>query len=202
MKTKTYSVSWSHTVDSRARPGTSFSAFVNASSTKYNRFVPNSPQMNFQNIQTSSITYAKSWAGKPYNLTLSANHSQNNYNHLINLNLPDVGFTVNTLYPFERKNSVGSTKWYEKLGVGYYGNFRNQVSFYDTAFQLSKLIDTLQWVLCIISNVGSSATHFGRRCYSIAQYFLSTGLDSTKISAAPGIRYQKLDTSKRIFYRS
>jgi hypothetical protein len=37
-KTKTFSVSWSHTVDSRARPGTSFSAFVNASSTKYNRF--------------------------------------------------------------------------------------------------------------------------------------------------------------------
>ena len=144
-KTKTFAVSWSHTVDSRARPGTSFSAFVNASSTKFNRLIPNNPQLNFQNLQSSSITYAKSWAGKPYNLTLSANHSQNNYNHLINLSLPDVGFTVNTLYPFERKNAVGSTKWYEKLGVGYFGNFRNQVSFYDTAFQLRKLIDTLQW---------------------------------------------------------
>lgn len=144
-KTKTYSVNWSHTVDSKARPGTTFSANVNASSTKYNQLIPNSPQLNFQNIQSSSITYSKSWAGKPYNLTLSANHSQNNFNHLINLSLPDLGFTVSTLYPFERKNSTGAAKWYEKLGIGYYGNFRNQVSFYDTAFTLRRLIDTLQW---------------------------------------------------------
>lgn len=144
-KTKTYSVNWNHSVDSRARPGTSFSANVNASSTRFNQFVANSPQLNFQNIQSSSITYAKSWAGKPYNLTLSANHSQNNFNRLISLNLPDIGFTVNTLYPFERKKGVGSVKWYEKLGIGYYGNFRSQVSFYDTNFTLRRLIDTLQW---------------------------------------------------------
>ena len=31
------------------------------------------------------------------------------------------------------------------MGVGYNGNFRNQVSFYDTAFKLKSLIDTLQW---------------------------------------------------------
>lgn len=144
-KTKTFSLNWYHSVDSRARPGTQFSANVSASSTRYNRLVPNSPQMNFQNIQTSSIAYSKSWVGKPYNLTMSANHSQNNFNHIVNLNLPDVGFTVNTLYPFQKKNSVGTPKWYEKLGIGYFGNFRNQVSFYDTAFALRRLIDTLQW---------------------------------------------------------
>lgn len=144
-KTKTFSVNWYHSVDSRARPGTQFSANVSASSTKFNRLVPNSPQMNFQNIQTSSIAYSKSWAGKPYNLTMSANHSQNNFTHLINLSLPDVGFTVNTQYPFQKKNGVGAAKWYEKLGIGYFGNFRNQVSFYDTAFSFRNLIDTLQW---------------------------------------------------------
>lgn len=144
-RTKTYSVSWSHSVDSRARPGTSFSANVNASSTKYNRYVSNDPRLNFQNIQNSSIAYSKSWAGKPYNLTLSANHSQNNFNHIINISLPDAGFSVSTLYPFEKKESAGTAKWFEKIGIGYNGNFRNQVSFYDTAFQLKRLIDTLQW---------------------------------------------------------
>lgn len=144
-KQKTYSITWNHSVDSKARPGTTFSANVNASSTRFNRNVPNSPQLNFQNLQSSSITYAKSWAGKPYNLTLSANHSQNNLNHLINLSLPDLAFTVNTIYPFEKKNKAGAQKWYEKMGFGYYGNFRNQVSFYDTAFNLRRLIDTLQW---------------------------------------------------------
>ncbi len=145
LKNKSYFVTWSHAVDSRARPGTNFSASVNAGSTKYNQLVPNSNQINFQNQLGSSIAYSKSWAGKPYNLTLSANHNQNNLTRLINVSLPDAGFTVSTLYPFQKKEYVGTLKWYQKLGVGYNGNFRNQVSFYDTAFKLKNLIDTLQW---------------------------------------------------------
>lgn len=144
-KTKTYFITWSHSVDSRARPGTTFSANVNAGSTKYNRLVPNNTQQNFQNQLGSSISYSKSWAGKPYNLTLSANHNQNNATRLINVSLPDAGFTVNTLYPLQKKDFAGTSKWYEKLGIGYNGNFRNQLSFYDTAFKLKNLIDTLQW---------------------------------------------------------
>ncbi len=142
---KSYFLTWSHSVDGKARPGTSFSANVNAGSTKFNQLVPNSNQVNFQNQLGSSITYSKTWAGKPYNLTLSANHNQNSITRLINVSLPDAGFSVSTLYPFQGKNSVGTPKWYEKLGVGYNGNFRNQVSFYDTAFKLKSLIDTLQW---------------------------------------------------------
>ena len=144
-KSKTFFLTWSHSVDSRARPGTTFSASVNAGSTKFNQFIPNNTQLNFQNQLGSSIAYSKSWAGKPYNLTLSANHNQNNATRLVNVNLPDAGFSVSTLYPFQSKNSAGTAKWYEKLGVGYNGNFRNQVSFYDTAFKLKRLIDTLQW---------------------------------------------------------
>ena len=144
-KTKTFFVTWSHSVDSRARPGTTFSGNVNAGSTKYNQYIPNNTQLNFQNQLGSSIAYSKSWKDKPYNLTLSANHNQNNSTRLVNVSLPDAGFAVSTLYPFERKESAGTAKWYEKLGVGYNGNFRNQVSFYDTAFKLKQLIDTLQW---------------------------------------------------------
>lgn len=145
LKNQSFFVNWNHSVDSRARPGTSFSASVNAGSTQFNQFIPNSPQLNFQNQLSSSISYSKMWAGKPYNLTLSANHNQNNQTRLVNVSLPDAGFTVNTLFPFQRRNPVGTVKWYEKIGVGYNANFRNQFSFYDTAFQLKRLIDTLQW---------------------------------------------------------
>ncbi|MEO6611410.1 MAG: putative LPS assembly protein LptD [Chitinophagaceae bacterium] len=142
---KSYFVTWSHAADSKARPGTSFSASVNAGSTKFNQYVPNNNQINFQNQLGSSIAYSKSWVGKPYNLTVTANHNQNNLTRLINLSLPDAGFSVSTLYPFQRKQSVGAPRWFEKLGVGYNGNFRNQVSFYDTALSFRRLIDTLQW---------------------------------------------------------
>jgi len=144
-KTHTYFLTWNHSVDSRARPGTTFSANVNAGSTRFNRLIPNNTQANFNNQLGSSIAYSKTWADKPYNLTLSANHNQNNFTHLINVSLPDAGFSVSTLYPFQKKDFVGTAKWYEKLGIGYNGSFRNQVSFYDTAFRLKQLIDTLQW---------------------------------------------------------
>lgn len=144
-KTRTFFVTWNHSVDQKARPGTTFSANVNAGSTKYNELVPNDANLNFQNQLSSSIAYSKSWAGKPYNLTLSANHNQNNATRLMNLILPDAGFTVNTLYPFQRKEAVGAERWYEKLGIGYNGTASNQLSFYDTAISSKQLLDTLNW---------------------------------------------------------
>jgi hypothetical protein len=143
VKNRSYYVTWSHSADSRARPGTNFSASVNAGSTRYNDYVPNNPNRNFQNQLGSSITYSKTW--KSSNLTVSANHNQNNAIRLINLNLPDVGYTLNTFYPFQRKEFAGAAKWYEKLGLAYNGSVRSQVSFYDTAFRFKQLIDTLQW---------------------------------------------------------
>jgi hypothetical protein len=53
--------------------------------------------------------------------------------------------SVNTVYPFQKKEITGSPKWYEKLGVGYSGNLVNQFSFYDTAFEFKRVIDTMQW---------------------------------------------------------
>ena len=144
--TKTFNVSWNHSVDSRAKPGTNFSANVNAGSTRYNQYIPNNPRRNVNNNQASSISYSKSWAGKPYNLSLNANQNQNSVSHLMNITLPDASFNVTTLYPFQSKLVKGTQKWYEKIGIGYTGVARNQVSFYDTASNtLKSLLDTLQW---------------------------------------------------------
>ena len=142
---RNFSLQWNHSVDNKARPGQNFSANVNIASSLFNQLFPNNAQQNFNNTLTSSISYQKSWAGKPYNLTINANHNQNTLSKLYNVGLPDIGFTVNTIYPFQKKNFVGSAKWYEKLGIGYNGNFRNQFSFYDSAFSLGQLIDTFQW---------------------------------------------------------
>ncbi|TCJ19096.1 LPS-assembly protein LptD [Flaviaesturariibacter flavus] len=142
---KTFNIMWSHSVDQRARPGVNFSASVNAGSTKYNRFVTSSLQRNVQNQLTSSISYAKNWIGKPFALTLSANHSQNSETRVINMTLPDATFSVNTIYPLQRAEQVGAPKWYEKLGVGYNGSFRNNFAFYDSAFSFQRLLDTLSW---------------------------------------------------------
>lgn len=141
---KTFSFSWGHTVDSKARPGTTFTANVNFMSTKFNQLVYNNPTANFSNQIGSSLAYSKTWNGK-YNLTVSGSHSQNNQTKLINLNLPNIGFTAVTLYPFQKKEFVGTSKWYEKLGVGLTTSISGATSFYDSLFSVHNLLDTFQW---------------------------------------------------------
>jgi LPS-assembly protein len=143
--TKTYNVTWSHTVDSRARPGTNFSASVNAGSSKFNQYVANNPTRNYSNQMSSSITYSKTWDDGLYNLTASANHSQNNIDGRYNINLPTVAFTVNTFYPLQKKEFVGQPKWYEKLGIGLSSNVANQITFFDSSFSWQGIVDTMQW---------------------------------------------------------
>ncbi len=144
-KTQSFSIRWSHSQDTKAHPGTSFQASVNAGSTRFNRYIPNNPIRNYQNLLTSSITYSKTWDQGKYNMTVSANHNQNNNLHLQNIQLPTVSFTANTLYPFEKKEQVGTPKWYEKLGISYNGQLLDAFSFYDTAFNFRHILDTFQW---------------------------------------------------------
>lgn len=145
-ETRTFQVGWTHQMDSKAKPGTSFSAHVDISSSNFNAYTPNNPVRNVMNNQASSITYSKTWADKPFNLTMSANQSQNSNLHLMQFLLPDVAFSVNTIYPFQRKEVVGKQRWYEKIGFGYNGAARSQFAFYDTADNaFSKILDTLQW---------------------------------------------------------
>jgi LPS-assembly protein len=143
---KTFQIGWNHSMDSRARPGINFSANVNAGSTRHNEFIPNNPYRNFNNLLQSSITFSKQWQNKPFSLQLSANHNQNSVDRLINIILPDAGFTVSTLYPFQRKEMLGAARWYEKIGVGYNVVTRNNISFYDTGkVSFGQILDTMQW---------------------------------------------------------
>ncbi|SFP97811.1 putative LPS assembly protein LptD [Parafilimonas terrae] len=140
----TYQVRWNHSSDSKARPGTTFSASVQAGSTQYNKNLTNNAMANFNNNLASSITYSKTW-GLGNNLSVSLNETQNSVSRLINMNLPTVSFTTPTIYPFQKKEQVGSLKWYQKLGIGYSGNLLNVVSFYDSAINFGKILDTMQW---------------------------------------------------------
>jgi LPS-assembly protein len=141
-----FNITWTHAADTKARPGVTFSANVNAGSSKFNQSVPGNPQRNLQNSLHSSITYAKVWKDKPYNLSLSANHNQNTNTKRIDLTLPTVAFNVNTLYPFRRKEVIGEYKWFENIGIALNSNVNSLTYFYDTASNIGKqLIDKWQW---------------------------------------------------------
>ena len=54
------------------------------------------------------------------------------------MNLPTIAFSTTTIYPFQKKDQVGTPKWYQKFGIGYTGNLLNVISFYDSAFNFQK----------------------------------------------------------------
>lgn len=141
---RTYMLNWSHTMDSKARPGTTFSANVNFGSTKYNRNLLNNVTQNFQNQISSSVAYSKSWNNK-YNLSVNLTHNQNNNLGLVNMSLPNINFNALTAYPFQSKDQIGAGKWYEKIGIGFNSSVQNQLSFYDSSFSIRRILDTMQW---------------------------------------------------------
>ena len=75
---KTYNFQWAHTVDSKAHPGQNFSANVNLMSAKFNNYNITNPTAVYNNQINSSIAYSKTFADGKYNLTVNANHNQNN----------------------------------------------------------------------------------------------------------------------------
>ena len=147
---KTFNIRWSHSLDTKSRPGVTFNASVNAGSSKFNQQVPNSPTRNFSNQLNSSIAYAKVWKDKPYNISVNANHSQNTINKSISITLPDISFNLNTLYPLRRKEVLGNYKWYENLGIALNSNVKSLTSFTDddSFSQLNigkQIFNNLQW---------------------------------------------------------
>ena len=147
-KNRSFHITWSHSADTKSRPGVTFSANVNAGTSSFNSQVPNNPTVNYQNQLTSSISYSKTWQDLPFNLTLSANHNQNTQLKEFNINLPTLGFTMTTIYPFRKPNAVGDLKWYENLGIGYNLSAKNQFSFSDSTGHPSltdQIQENLQW---------------------------------------------------------
>lgn len=136
---KSYAVMWRHTTDPKARPGRSFNANVNIQ--KGNYYARNSYAANeiIQNIFTSSVTYSKTWQGKPYSLSIGLLHDQNTLTKLVNVTLPQLTFYVAQFNPLQRKNAIGDQKWFEKITMSYSLSALAKTSFYDTAFSVNNL---------------------------------------------------------------
>ena len=142
---KTYNFQWSHQVDNKAHPGQNFSANVNLMSAKFNNYNITNPTAPYNNQINSSIAYSKTFGDGKYNLTVNANHNQDNVTELVHINAPSIGFTAITIYPLAPKDLIGTPKWYQKLGIGLNSNITGFTSFYDSMFSFGHLLDTFQY---------------------------------------------------------
>ena len=128
VQSRNFGLRWSHTQDSKAHPGTSFSASVNFSSPSNSRYNARSVTDAQQNQISSSISYSHNWNGK-MNLSVNALHNQNSRDSSYSFTLPNITFSVTRFYPFKQKTRVGKEKFYEKISFGYSTSLQNRINF-------------------------------------------------------------------------
>lgn len=143
-ETTNFSVQWSHSQDAKARPGTSFRASINFSSPSNSKYNSESIDQAIQTQISSSISYSKSWAGTPFSLSINALHNQNSRDSSYAITFPNITFTVNRIYPFQKKERMGKEKWYESFAFNYSMTFQNKVNFRASELKEESIFDKMK----------------------------------------------------------
>jgi hypothetical protein len=139
-ETQNFFIRWNHTQDPKAQPNSIFSANVNfGNSQNYTNNFNSTGDQYLSTSFNSSVSYKKSFAGKPYSFSLNGYHSQNTLNKTVTVRMPELAFNVSRLYPFKRKVAVGNQKLYEKIGVSYSMSAKNEVTAQDSLFSTRNL---------------------------------------------------------------
>lgn len=131
---KDFRIQWSHRQDAKANPNSSFSASVNFATSSYDRSSLSSlynPQQYSQNTKASSVSYSRNFPEIGLNISSTFNITQNTHVSSLSMTLPDVNISLNRIYPFKRKKSVGDERWYEKISLQYTGSITNSISTKD-----------------------------------------------------------------------
>ncbi len=140
-ESRDFVIKLNHRIDPKAFPGTNFSADINIRSNNANKVLSYNVNQIVQNQIGSSINYSKTWAGKPFNLSITGRHTQNSSTKEVYVNLPSVTFNVAQVNPFQRKSDVITTpRWYEKIGFSYTFTGINDITFIaDSSFKFSNI---------------------------------------------------------------
>lgn len=125
VKNGQFSLSWNHTPESR---GTGrFSASANVASSGFNRTSVTDINALINTNLNSSISYSKTFKGKPFALSLAARHQQQLTRNEVTLNLPDLNFTMNQIFPL--KSLVKNPRSFlGTIGINYSLNGSNTIT--------------------------------------------------------------------------
>ena len=139
-----YKVRWSHRQDAKANPTMNLSANVNFSSSKFDTEHNYSSSDYLNTTTSSSISFSKRWPGSPFNLSLSANATQNRQTDAVDLSLPSGSFNMSSIYPFRKKQGSGKYRWYENISLNYSSSFRNELETFMDVIDQRETWDSLR----------------------------------------------------------
>lgn len=153
-----FKISWTHSQDPKANMYRTLSASVNFSTSKYNHNNLSSlySRESSQNTKSSSVNITQRFPDSPWSLSGTMNINQVSRDSTISATLPNLSITMSRIYPFKRKNLVGSERWYEKISMSYSGEFRNSITTKEDLFFKSNLVN--DWTNGMRHSIPVSAT--------------------------------------------
>ncbi|WNW02015.1 putative LPS assembly protein LptD [Tenacibaculum sp. HL-MS23] len=142
-KSSNFNLRWSHSQDTKSSPNSRFSASVNLGSSTYYRQSLNefNNSQFLTNTLSSSISYYKKFVGTPFNINVTATHSQNTNTEQITMTLPSLQLNMDRIYPFAGKNGV-KTNPIQKMGLNYSMQGQYQINTTDDEFFTDKMFRT------------------------------------------------------------
>lgn len=171
-KTKDFRISWQHRQDPRSNPTSQFSASVDAGTSTYQKYNSYNPNDYLSNTMSSNIAWSKTWS--QYNLGVNMYHNQSTLLKTVDITLPEISFSRSTWHPFQRNVVTGKPKFYEKLGVGFAYNAKNQVSTYDSLLFTPNTINRIKNGMQLSIPI-STSLNFGPFVMSPSFNFRSVG---------------------------
>lgn len=119
-KANDFSLAWTHSPTPRGR--SSFSANVRLASNNFNqRNNTFNVQQQLSNTSNSGVNYSTSFnIGKSQaNIALSATQDQNTGTGVVNLQLPNLNFSINRIYLFRQEGGKRVPEWLKNLNIQY-----------------------------------------------------------------------------------
>ncbi len=123
-------IKWRHQQDPKARPNSSFSADVNIAQRNTLRNTSKNVSDIVKSNLNSSINYSTSFRALPFQLSASANHSQNLQTGKLSVQLPTGNINMDRMRPF----SNSDLDVLSNFNLRYRMNFKNTLNTYDTLF--------------------------------------------------------------------
>ncbi len=139
-ETTNFNIRWRHSQDTKASPNSRFSAHVDlGSSTFYRQSLNEFNSSQFlKNTLSSSISYYKKFVGTPFNMNVTATHSQNTNTEAITMTLPSLQVNMERIYPFVGKGGIKKTP-IQKMGFNYSMQGEYRINTTDDEFFTPKM---------------------------------------------------------------
>ncbi len=142
--TKSFSVDFRHNQDSKAHPFRSLGGNIQFSTNLHNERTNFDPTNVLRNQYQSNFYFKHKLPGLPYSLDLGLKHRQNTQTRRVDLTLPDIRLTMQTIYPFKRKEQVGNERWYEKINMSGSTRAANFVESSDSTLFTRTTLDNMR----------------------------------------------------------